>query len=171
LTVTTEQRTKRESGEFPVDDQQPSGCAVFIALGICLTLVLIVSAIGGGISFLVAYLAGTPSILAYIGGGTMAFVMVWLTSPAGSALICFFEPDRASTLTRSFVAILMAFLGPFWNAEIVFVLAAVSAVGGALLFHWCEPLTGAMLVGTIFPLVGLFAGAAAGDTGRGNSVG
>jgi hypothetical protein len=153
--------------EPQLNGRQPSGCLAAFAVGLCLSWSLLVGVVGGAISYFVAYMAGAPSIGSYIGGAVTAFVIVWLTCPAGSALIWFFLPVQSSPLTRSFVSLLMAFVAPTYFAGAVFVFAALSAVAGALLFRWCPPLTAAILIATVFPLVGMFAGAAVGDPGYG----
>jgi hypothetical protein len=153
------------------DDRQPSGCLTVFAVGICLSLLLVAGATGGGISYLVARLAGASSIPSSIGGATTAFVIVWLTCPAGSAMMWLWLPVRGSTMNRSLVTILMAFAGPLLHATVVFAVAAVSAIGGAMLFQWFEPLTAAILIAAVAPLVGFIAGTAAGDPGYGDSNG
>jgi hypothetical protein len=126
-------------------------------------LLLIVGAIGGGISYLVACLAGAPSIPSYIGGAAAAFVVVWLACPAGIALQFFFLPEQSGGMARSFVALLMAFAGPIIVAPTIFVFAALAAIAGALLFRGCPPLTAAILIATVFPLIGLVTGIIAGN--------
>ncbi len=143
--------------------QQPSGCLTAFALGVCVTVLLVVGAIGGAISYFVADMAGAGSTGSYIGGAATAFVVVWLTCPAGIAIQFFFLLNESGSMTRSLVSLLMAIVVPIHLAPIILVFATLAAIPGALVFQWCQPLTAAILIATVFPLIGLVTGVMVGN--------
>jgi hypothetical protein len=130
-------------------------------LAVCLVFLVAAGAVCGGLSYGVAYLAGAPSILAYLGGGTAAFFLFCLACPVGSGLGWFFQPANSHAVTRSLVALLVAFVVPFIEAPALLVVAALAAIAGGVLFHFCEAWIAALLIATAFPLAGAVAGALA----------
>ena len=139
------------------------GCVTVIALGLCALVMVVAGLVGGGVSYLVARTFSSSPVAGYVGGGVVAFIIVWVTSPAGIAIHFFFIAKRSGTVTRSLVALLAAFVGPMIQASAIFVFAALAAVAGGLLFHWCERGSASLLVGVLFPLWGLVTGLIVGD--------